>query len=165
MYYSILQFYIVGIFYCEIGDSLFCFDYRWYARIFIFLFLFQLIVHFSFLLSVAFCAVVCVALAHLADVYACGTDFTFSFLCNRRGHLSSRNLVLGMLSTIFQEGVFQRFFKTGFKFRCIVTSACVKKRWRALFEADERAGIRCPDPLVRLLQLDFPETISRFLED
>ena len=132
VHYSILQFYIVGIFYREIGDSLFCFDYRWYARIFIFIFLFRLVARFSFLLSVAFCAVVCVALAHLADVYACGTDYIFSSLCSRRGHLSSRNLVLGRLSTIFQEGVFQRFFRTGFKFRCIVTSACVKKRRRAL---------------------------------
>ena len=40
-------------------------------------FLFQLVSGFSFLLSVAFYAVVRVAFAHLADVYACGTDFTF----------------------------------------------------------------------------------------
>ena len=41
-------------------------------------FSFRLVFGFSFLLSVAFCAVVRVALAHLADVYACGQILLFS---------------------------------------------------------------------------------------
>ena len=70
-----------------------------------------------------------------------------------------------MLSTIFQEGVFQRFFKNRFQVQVYSDVSLRQEKVESPFEVDERAGIKCQDPLIRLLQLDFPETISRFLED
>ena len=42
-----------------------------------------------------------------------GADLTF-FWCDRRGHLLSRNLVLGMLSGVFSGRYFPTVFKSRF---------------------------------------------------